>query len=86
MGSVKNVKIIGFFDISLDILHEMKENFGQEHVKKGPLSFQGKNRNNFPAIPGKMTVFPVLALLFHPSLPPKQNQYIFEISDNRAIR
>ena len=39
----KNVKIIGFFDIFLDILHKMKENFGQEHVERWLLSFQGKN-------------------------------------------
>ena len=30
----KNVKIIGFFDIFLHILHKMKENLGQEHVKE----------------------------------------------------
>ena len=46
-----------FFDIFLDILHKMKENLGQEHVKRGLLSFQGKNGTIFHAIPGKMTVF-----------------------------
>ena len=46
-----------FFDILLDILHKMKENLRQEHVKRGLLSFQGKIRTTFPAIPGKMTVF-----------------------------
>ena len=47
-GSVKKkVKIIGY-DIFLDILHKMKENLGQEHVKRRLLSFQGKNWNNFP--------------------------------------
>ena len=35
----------------------MNENLGQEHVKWGPLSFQGKIETIFPAIPGKMTVF-----------------------------
>ena len=30
------------FDILLDILHKMMENLGQEHVKRGLLSFQGK--------------------------------------------
>ena len=45
---LKNVKIIGFFDIFLDILHKMKENLCQEHVKRELLSFQGKNWNNFP--------------------------------------
>ena len=45
----------------------------------------------FPAIPGKMTVFLVLTLHFHPSLPKiwlfhLNENYIFEISDNSAIR
>ena len=53
-----------FFHIFLDILHKMKENLGQERVKLGLLSFQGKNFNNFPDIPEKMTVFPVLTQLF----------------------
>ena len=80
-----------FFDIFLDIFHKMKENLGQECVKKGLLSFQGKNWNNFPDIPGKMTVFSVLTLLFHPFLPKiwlshLHKNYIFEISNNSAIR
>ena len=79
-----------FFDIFLDILHKMKENLGQEHVKRGLLSFQGKIGTILLAIPGKMTGFPVLTLLFHPSLPKiwlshLNENYIFEISDNRAI-
>ena len=45
---LKNVKIIGFFDIFLDILHKMKVNLGQERVKRGLLSVQGKKWNNFP--------------------------------------
>ena len=39
---LKNVKIIGFFDIFLHILHNMKEDLGEEHVKRRLLSFQGK--------------------------------------------
>ena len=46
-----------FFDIFLHILHKMKKNLGQEHVKRGILSFQGKTGTIPPAIPGKMTVF-----------------------------
>ena len=65
----------------------MKENLGQEHVKRGPLSFQGKIGTIFLAIPGKITVFPVLTLLFYQSLPKiwlshLNKNYIFEISDN----
>ena len=69
----------------------MKENLGQEHVKGGHLSFQGKIGTIFPAIPGKNDSCPVLALLFHSSLPKiwlshLNKNYIFEISNNRAIR
>ena len=32
---LKNVKIVGFFDIFFDILHKMKENLSQEHVERG---------------------------------------------------
>ena len=53
-----------FFDIFLDILYKMKESLGQEHVKWGLLSFQGKIEKNVPDFPGKKTVFPVLTLLF----------------------
>ena len=68
----------------------MKENLGQEHVERRILSFQGKIETIFPAIPGKMTAFPVLTVLFHPSLPKiwlshLHKNYIFEISNNRAI-
>ena len=35
----------------------MKENLGQEHVKRRPLSFQRENWNNSPAIPGKNDSF-----------------------------
>ena len=42
-GSVKNVKIIRFFFyIFLDILYKMKENLGQEHVKRGLYSSREK--------------------------------------------
>ena len=42
-----------FFDIFLDILHKLKGNLGQEHIKRGHLSFQSKNWNNFPCYPWK---------------------------------
>ena len=69
----------------------MKENLDQEHVKRGPLSFQGKNGKIFPAIPGKITVLSALTLRFHPALPKillshLNKNYIFEISDDRVIR
>ena len=90
--SVKNVKIIGFLTFYLDILHKLKGNLdlGQEHVKRGTLSIQGKNWNNFPCYPWKNDSFPVLSLLIHPSLPKiwlphLHKNYIFEISDIRAI-
>ena len=58
-----------FFDIFLDILHKMKGDLGQEHAKWGFYHSSGKSGTIFPAIPRKMTVFPVLTLLFHPPLP-----------------
>ena len=45
LGKLKNYR---FFDIFLDILHKMKENLDQEHVRRGLLSFQGDNWNDFP--------------------------------------
>ena len=74
-----------FFDIFLDNLHKMKNNLGQEHVKR-----EGKIRKTAPDFPGKMTVFPVLTLLFHLSLPKiwlsySHKNYISEMSNNRAI-
>ena len=65
----------------------MKENLGQEHVKRGPLSFQGKLGTIFLAIPGKRTVFFCFDPIFHPSLPKiwlshLNKNYIFEICDN----
>ena len=44
----KNVKIIGFFEIFWDILNKMKDNLGQECVKGGLLSFQGKIGTTVP--------------------------------------
>ena len=81
---------IGFFDIFSDILHKFKGNLSQEHVKMGPLSSQGKNWNIFPCHPRKNDSFPVLSLFFHLSLPKiwllnLNKNFIFEISDNRAI-
>ena len=60
----------------------MKENLDQEHVKGGFQDKIGKIASDFP---GKMTVFSVLTLLFHLSLPeiclshPHKN-YISEMS------
>ena len=45
------------FEIFWDILNEMKDNLGQECVKGGILSFQGKIGRIFPDFLGKMTVF-----------------------------
>ena len=59
---------MGFFDIFLDISHKLKGNLGQEHVKGGLYASRLKIGTIFPAIPGKMIVFPVLSLLFHQSL------------------
>ena len=62
----------------------MKENLGQGYVKRGLLTI-------FPSITGKNDSFPDLTLLFHPPLPKiwlshLHKNYIFEISNNRAIR
>ena len=54
---LKNVKIIGFLDIFLDILNKMKDNLVQECVKGGLLSFQGKIETIIPAVAGKITIF-----------------------------
>ena len=61
----KMSKTCTFFDIFLDILHKMNNNLDQEHVKRGIQSFQGKIGTIANDFPGKMTVFPVLTLLFH---------------------
>ena len=68
----------------------MKGNLNEEHVKRRPPSSRAKIGTIFPAVPGKMTVFPVFFLLFHLSLPKiwllhLNKNYIFEISDNGAI-
>ena len=62
-------KMSKFFGIFLHILHKMKGNLGQEHVKGSLYPSMAKIGTLFPAIPGKMTVFPVFSLHFHPSLP-----------------
>ena len=56
-----------FFDIFWDILNKMKDNLGQGCVKGGGglLSFQGKIGAIISVFSGKMSVFPVLTLLFH---------------------
>ena len=45
----------------------MKENFGEERVKMGLLSFQGKIGTIDPTFPGKLTV---LLSSFDPAFPP----------------
>ena len=55
-----------FFDILLDILHKMEENLGQEHVKGGLLSFQGKSWENFPSYPWKNNSFSSFDRTFPP--------------------
>ena len=50
----ENVKIIGFFDIILDILNKLKDNLGEGCVKGGLLSFQGKFETIAPDFPGKI--------------------------------
>ena len=54
---LKNVKIIGFFDIFLDILHKMKENLDQERVKGGVYPSIVKIGTISSDITGKMAVF-----------------------------
>ena len=80
-----------FFYIFWDILDKRKGNLGQECVKRGLLSFQGKIGTIVPDFPGKMTVFPVLALLFYLSLPKILHShpykiYIFGLNNNCSIR
>ena len=47
----------------------MKEDLGQEHVKRGLLSFQGKTGKIVPNFIGKMTVFSSFDPTF-PHVPP----------------
>ena len=68
----------------------MKDNLGQECVKGGLLSLQGKIGAITPGFPGKMTAFPVLTVLFRLSLSKMwlshlHKNYIFEMNNNRAI-
>ena len=55
-----------FFDIFWDILNKMKDNLGQECVKGGLLSFQGKYETIALGFPGKMT----FSSSFDPTFPP----------------
>ena len=55
--------------MSCNILDKWKGNLSQKYVKKGVLSFQDKIGTTAPDFPREMTVFPVLSLLSHPSLP-----------------
>ena len=92
MGKCLKMSNYRVFDILLDILHKVLEILGQEHVKRGLLSFQDKIGTIAPDFPGKNDSFnPVLTLLFCLSLPKiwlfrLHNIYIFEMSGNRAIR
>ena len=69
----------------------MKDKLGQECVKGMFLSIQGKIETIASDFPGKLTVFPVLTIIFHLCLPkiwlshPNKN-YVFELSNNRPIR
>ena len=88
MGNcLKNVKIIGFLTFSGTHLNKMKDNLGQECVKGGLLSFQGKIETIAPAFRWKNDSFSSFDPTFH--LPkiwishPNKN-YIFEMSNNRA--
>ena len=69
----------------------MRDNLGQECVKGAPLSFQCKIETITSESPGKKTVFSSFTLLFHLSLlkiwlSHTKKNYIFEMSNNRAIR
>ena len=82
--SVGKMSKLYVFDIFCDILDKMKGNLGQECVKRGLLSYQGKADTIDPDFLGKMTVFSVLVLLFHLSLPKiwssySCRNYIFEV-------
>ena len=51
MELLKKCQNSRFFDIFLDIWHKMKENLGQEHVKRGDSNPSGKKiGTTFPAI------------------------------------
>ena len=90
LGKCKKCQNYRSFDIFMDILHKIKGTLGQERVKRGLLFFPGKNWNEFPCYPWKTESFSSFDPIFHPSLPkiwlshPSKN-YIFVISDNRAI-
>ena len=89
-GSAKKCQNYKFLDIFLNILHKMKGNLGQDHVKRGLVSFQAK-LEQFSLLSLEKRQFLVLTLLFYPSLPKiwlshLSKNYIFKISDGRAIR
>ena len=50
LGRCKKCQNYRFFDIFLNILHKLKGNLGQNHVKGGPPSFQGKKVKQFPLL------------------------------------
>ena len=83
----KNVKIISFMTV-LGILHKIKENLGQEHIKRDFYLSREKISRISSDFPGKMIVFPVLTLLFHLYLSKiwlSHKNYISEMSGNKAI-
>ena len=59
----QNYRFVGIF---WEILNKVKDNLGQECVKGGLLSFQGKIGTIAPDFPGKMTVL----WSFNPTFPP----------------
>ena len=63
MGKCKKCQNYRFLDIFVDILHKLKGNLGQEHVKRAKLE------QFFSATPGKMTAFQFFPYFStHPSL------------------
>ena len=79
-----------FFDNFLEILKTMKDNLGQECVKGGFYPFRAKLKQ-LPLISLENDSFPVLTLLSNLSLPKiwlsrAKKNYIFDMSNNRAIR
>ena len=78
------------FDIFLHILDKKDSKLGKECVKRWLLTFQGKIETIVHDFPGKRRDFPVLALLFHLSLPNIWHShpykiYTFGLNNNRAI-
>ena len=74
----------------MDILHKMKENLGQERLKRGFFPSKAKLEQLLLISLENDSFFPVLTLLFHLYLPKiwlsnLHKSYIFEMSNNRAI-